>query len=437
MNQPIHWQSAFWGIAALALNTVVQDSGCVLGFLAKYRLILRTSPFVCLFDTCSTMISLATCWRRNSFRRSVQLVAEARGVHESRKKASLTEHVLSIVTFVVATIQFIKLFALKGIPWTQTFGAFYFASYLVQEALYQFGGPLHTEGLLNPDTSAEVEESERARNGSGLGTLAIIVQCLSWLYITGLLFGSSYAEDEGSVTYYTAIAGTTIVLCFPCALLGGFISNLCFVAFCIQVLPSWFLAALLPDLLRKMHPTLRILIPDFLNGGQTSSPEPRLSGSLFTLLITLSVIVIWFSLTYMQLHFLGGFWFGRLFVSLLEKTDFRYIDIAATISNDFWYYACNGFGPILALSGVSFVIGLNTISHHIVLKTFKFIALYFLTSEYEIRDPLELEQFHVKRIKVWAASHFGLMNIGCTILYYSCIYKEQGTFKPSWTENLG
>ena len=441
MNQPVHWQSAFWGLATLALNTCLQDCGHVLGFPSKYRYILRSSPFVCLFDTISTIFSLAQRWRRNSFRRSLKLVAEARGIHKSRRQVSSTERLLSVTTFVAATLQFLKLCALRGIPWTRTFGAFYFVSYLAQECLYQFGGPTHTEGPLSSDTGVEAEESQRRGKGSTLGILAIVSQCLFGLYAVGLLFGSSYLEDKGSATYYAAAGGGFILSLPPRLLVDQLGSFLCIVSFGLQISPSFAITWITFTVLRTLHPTLTFYIPNSNDKEPYFPPETNSSTSALTVLIRLVVFLLQIamlgSLIYLQLHFLGGIWFKRLVPPIIDKTGFFGIDSIWHLSAAFLYHAFKGIGLVLAFGISSFVIGVNTASHIVALKTFKFTARYFLTLKQQRRDPLELEPSHIEKLKNWAAGSFGLMNVGFAIMYYSYIYDEQGTYKPSWTENLG
>ena len=201
MAQPVHWQSAFWGLAALALNSAVQDSGRVLGLRAKYQLALKKSLLICLFDTIHTIFSVARQYRHTSLRSSLQSAAAVRRVHEHRAKhVKLAERVLSITVSVAAILQLIKLSALNGVPWTQAFGAFYFASYLVQEGLYHFDAPTNPGEILH--------EGQPRRSSEDLLLLAssvVILQSLLNCYITGASFGSSPNEGRLSGAYYAAV----------------------------------------------------------------------------------------------------------------------------------------------------------------------------------------------------------------------------------------
>ena len=159
MAQPVHWQSAFWGLASLALNSAVQDSGRVLGLPTECQLALKTSPLVCLFDAIHTLFSVAQQCRHRPLRSSLQSVAAVKGVHSYRgKNVKSTEGLLSIVVSVAALLQLIKLSGLSGIPWTQAFGAFYFVSYIIQEILFHFGSPTHSGGPLHQAHDTDVAE---------------------------------------------------------------------------------------------------------------------------------------------------------------------------------------------------------------------------------------------------------------------------------------
>jgi hypothetical protein len=49
-SSEISWQTAWWSISPLAINTMVQPSGWICGFDPSLRTYLRSSPIVCAFD---------------------------------------------------------------------------------------------------------------------------------------------------------------------------------------------------------------------------------------------------------------------------------------------------------------------------------------------------------------------------------------------------
>jgi len=50
-SSEITWQTAYWSLPPLALNTMMQPSGRVCGFDPALRTYLRSSPIVCIGDT--------------------------------------------------------------------------------------------------------------------------------------------------------------------------------------------------------------------------------------------------------------------------------------------------------------------------------------------------------------------------------------------------
>ena len=186
-NSPIHWQSAFWALASLALNTALQNP---VGQISSpwssttYRFALRTSPFFCLFDTLTVVFQLGfqvigqnrSRWRggRIELREAVRSVAERRGLFDDdgdvdvenrrlTRDVSLSKRLTEWAVFVLALLQAVKLSGMKGIPWTQTWGAIYMASYVVGEMLNQFG-------RRRPSTSPATMNDLRREDGSKAGS---------------------------------------------------------------------------------------------------------------------------------------------------------------------------------------------------------------------------------------------------------------------------
>lgn len=54
----LSWPSACWAMLALALNTMAQPSGRVLGFPQHFSFVFRSSPLICLIDTIVTLFDI-------------------------------------------------------------------------------------------------------------------------------------------------------------------------------------------------------------------------------------------------------------------------------------------------------------------------------------------------------------------------------------------
>lgn len=138
----ISWQSAFWSLPPLAINTMMQPTGRVCGFDPSLRTYLRASPIICAFDTI-TILTRFIAYRRLGFSSplAAKKILNARGHNEEDNEPGgirILEQVLFLrcVWFIVGVLpQVIKLSACSGIPWTQLWACFYLSSFLVLEAM--------------------------------------------------------------------------------------------------------------------------------------------------------------------------------------------------------------------------------------------------------------------------------------------------------------
>jgi hypothetical protein len=140
----IIWQSAFWGIVPIAMNSMFQDNGMVLSFPSTWGVALRSSPILCLFDA----LDLSQFWL-------ILLVFGAEGPAIAAKRVarvrfqdalnsddeqSLTKlrgnfWMVNILFIIGTLLSAIKLFACSGIAGTQLCAAFYLLSWLVPQGL--------------------------------------------------------------------------------------------------------------------------------------------------------------------------------------------------------------------------------------------------------------------------------------------------------------
>lgn len=143
----VAWQTAYFALLSLALNSMAQPSGRVLGLDAKGRTYLRASPIVNLLDACmilTQMLSFLVLDKRG-WRGSAQEVLRRRFARDSSdadgEEGEGIEAIekawrLRVLLFVLgAALDAIKIFAMRGIPWTQTWAAMYLVSFLVIELM--------------------------------------------------------------------------------------------------------------------------------------------------------------------------------------------------------------------------------------------------------------------------------------------------------------
>ncbi|KAF2001537.1 hypothetical protein P154DRAFT_619221 [Amniculicola lignicola CBS 123094] len=149
----VSWQSAFWSLPPLAINTMMQPSGRVCAFHPSLRTYLRSSPIVCAVDAVFILVrfsiymlldklhSPALAAKRVLAVRN-QPSGESKGVEgmKGRRDRGLQEleqkSFFRILWFVAGVLtQTVKLMACKGLPWTLTWGCSYLGSFLVVEVM--------------------------------------------------------------------------------------------------------------------------------------------------------------------------------------------------------------------------------------------------------------------------------------------------------------
>ncbi|KAL8786931.1 MAG: hypothetical protein Q9195_008010 [Heterodermia aff. obscurata] len=140
-SNQVSWQSAFWALVPIALNSMTQPSGKVLGMSSRYGFYFNTSPIVCTFNALELVFKLV--WRKHSMR---SLAAAAQSMAEEvsedvdgshSRLAQLQENkTMRLIGFVIGPLpQVIKLYAMRGIPGTQICASLFFGSFLVIEAI--------------------------------------------------------------------------------------------------------------------------------------------------------------------------------------------------------------------------------------------------------------------------------------------------------------
>ena len=144
------WPTAFWALAAIALNSMMAPNGMVLSFPSSWGFALRSSPMLCLFDALdltlfwSTLVVFGGEGPRTAARRVVRVRFRDAGDDESSDQSlvSVRKRFWFVqALFVLTTLtQAVKLFACRGIVGTQLCAAFYLYSYVISEALIWAAG---------------------------------------------------------------------------------------------------------------------------------------------------------------------------------------------------------------------------------------------------------------------------------------------------------
>lgn len=134
----LSWQSCFWAILPIALNTMCQPSGRIVGFSVQDSFALRASPLVCAISTIDTISRiLYTFIKGKSFPTSCRMLLKARR-DEQANHGSFEDlrrnKIFRLTLFLLGALpQAIKVYACRGIPWIQGLCTMYLAPFVVDE----------------------------------------------------------------------------------------------------------------------------------------------------------------------------------------------------------------------------------------------------------------------------------------------------------------
>ncbi|KAI0096281.1 hypothetical protein GGR51DRAFT_33747 [Nemania sp. FL0031] len=137
----VSWQSAWFAVVAIAMNSMSSPNGKVLGFPSSWGEVLRSSPLICFFDA----LELSSFWLFVMvFNREGPCVA-ARRVVAVRFNDCESDQIIGTVRsrfwitqvgFSIAVLtQAIKLFAMRGVIGCQVCALFYLYSWTLSQAL--------------------------------------------------------------------------------------------------------------------------------------------------------------------------------------------------------------------------------------------------------------------------------------------------------------
>ncbi|KAG7008016.1 hypothetical protein G7Y79_00007g021410 [Physcia stellaris] len=143
MSNQVSWQSAFWALVPIALNSMSQPSGKVLGFPPKYGFFLNSSPIVCVANALELVFKLSwRSWSMRSLDEAFDSVAdELFGNDESPEHPDTITQLqeMKAVRLIVfsfgALPQVVKLCAMRGIVRTQICALLFLGSFMVIEAI--------------------------------------------------------------------------------------------------------------------------------------------------------------------------------------------------------------------------------------------------------------------------------------------------------------
>jgi hypothetical protein len=164
---PASWQTIFWILTCLAINSMAQPGGRICGLPSRYRTYLRCSPLICAADVLSilTRLVVSAVYQRLSLLESLGILLHRRfnsiestkaGSNESPSLETLTTQLgededkaegiqslermtwLRWLWFLLGTLPpAIKLLSMEGIGWSKAWGSMFLISWVVNAMFNQ------------------------------------------------------------------------------------------------------------------------------------------------------------------------------------------------------------------------------------------------------------------------------------------------------------
>ena len=176
------WQSAFWALVPLALNSMLQPAGRISEYNSTVSFFLRISPIICVIDAVSSVALIISyiAHDRVSFRIATRAWADLRfrpdascsegesilSASASPSQQGETETIeasplVRLIVFIITVTQSVKLFTCTGIPWTHAWAYMFLGSFVLLEVCLRIGYTLDNDTFRR---NAPAELIERCSN---------------------------------------------------------------------------------------------------------------------------------------------------------------------------------------------------------------------------------------------------------------------------------
>jgi hypothetical protein len=141
MDSPtlVSWQSAFWGLVPIAINSMSQPTGKVCDAPRAISPWMRVSPIICFLDMLSIICRLVyySISKRSVQAASTIIMTQRYAYDHDDAESALADFrydaPLRWASFLLSIAQIAKLFAAQGLIWTKLWASMYLASFLVVE----------------------------------------------------------------------------------------------------------------------------------------------------------------------------------------------------------------------------------------------------------------------------------------------------------------
>jgi hypothetical protein len=189
----VSWQTAYWTLIPLAINTMSQPSGRVCGLPSKHCTYLRCCPLLCAADSLSIFIHLTLFSAAFPFKDGVRLLIHYR-FDDNKDNDNEGGDIRAIqkltfirwMFFVFGTLgPGIKLMAMEGVPWTKAWGVMFLLSFVMVEALVILSWNL---GICEAVPEAHNEETLQRIKSKLSETNQVFLNITAFLYVLLLLW---------------------------------------------------------------------------------------------------------------------------------------------------------------------------------------------------------------------------------------------------------
>ncbi|KAG4444374.1 hypothetical protein IFR05_000139 [Cadophora sp. M221] len=195
----VSWQTLFWIITTLAINSMTQPCGWVCGFNSRYRIYIRSSPIICVVD----IVLMLYRWlealfkpgpTRLNIRESFYMIVidRFRGNEPSEGIQTIGNSTgIRWFLFVMGPLpQKIRLASFQGVYWSKGIGFSFLGSWLLMEIalLARALSSRHLESRETLYGGSDQRISDVLHAGHGLETSLCVF--LSYVSIVMLLFAS-------------------------------------------------------------------------------------------------------------------------------------------------------------------------------------------------------------------------------------------------------
>jgi hypothetical protein len=398
--QTVNWQSAFWALVTIAANTCLQESGNICEIDAKFGLLIKSSPMFCAVDAFITWGQIIYYLTRVPPREALRTIASCREQHRTDAAAESTSLPLIVgrcLLLVLTLLQALKLYALRGIPWTQVFGTMYLISYGTNALLNILGRPEPDLYPAQPERRGDILPSKRL-----IRFFAVVTACLQtamWIIII------RQSVPDKWLTLRLRKCG------WPIAFLA-FLPVLSF--FTILVMAAFttdLLLLFLPPILgtRAIGSLINRFLPSL------SDSAANLFGcKVLTLHVTIATLVTAMSAT-ASICFFGPFPAIQAF-SESDSFPMRLLD---NILYHWDIYTPFGFA-FLVLTFTAMI------SHFL----YRILCVGSLARRIGITNYGNFSNLG------WCCVFTFMANFALAMLYYGYVYSPEGTSKPAWLNNL-